>query len=400
MLMCFFTAHRTSTSTSSYTASHYARRKRVRLSSGTSFATTQNISETGSRVAPSRDGSYRHPPPPTNGSVRPSSRDSRTPTQSSFRGGSVSSHQHSVRFTGQPQRVRGPSSTVGSSRRNSVSQTSIPLSALVSPHAPSISIHRATPYHMRDPRKPSPVHPTSWSLTFPSPGPEERSYFSGCVNGMTCCWGVGGLLERLFQRDGKQLGGDPEKQVVEQEESGGKLQVVDWIEGGGSPIHAWLFFLGFIFFPSWWIAGLFVGIPKTRRLGAGTPGEKSVVLDDPQVEHGTLISYSCDEVLIQQPVIFQMQKPGGLDVVSCPFYRCSLTFPSSFSLLYLSRDLRGTVDCARFVIVDYILSGLCFVPVVSDYQSFLHFSYFNRFPIASFLFSRIPFTLSFFPLHG
>lgn len=108
---------------------------------------------------------------------------------------------------------------------------------------------------------------------------------------VTCSWGVGGLLERLFRKGGKEQEGDPEKQVFEQgEESGGKLPVVDWIEGGGSPIHAWLFFLGFIFFPLWWIAGIFVGIPKTRRLGAGAPGEKSVVLDDPQVEHGALLS--------------------------------------------------------------------------------------------------------------
>ncbi|KAJ3807687.1 hypothetical protein F5876DRAFT_47597 [Lentinula aff. lateritia] len=187
------------TSTSSHITSHYARRKRARLSSGTSLATNQTVSEHGSH----------------------------TPTQS-LRAGSASSHQHSVRYVGQPQRARHPSSTRGSSKRGSVSQASIPISALISPHAPSISLHPSTTYHMRDPRKPSPVHPTSWSLSFPS---------------------------------------------------------ADWTEGGGSPIHAWLLFLGFVLFPVWWIAGLFIGIPKTRTLEGRGLEEKSVVLDDPQVEH-------------------------------------------------------------------------------------------------------------------
>lgn len=57
---------------------------------------------------------------------------------------------------------------------------------------------------------------------------------------------------------------------------------VGWAEGGGSPIHAWLFFLGFIIFPVWCIAGFLVNIPKTRQIGGGE--EKGVVLDDPQVE--------------------------------------------------------------------------------------------------------------------
>jgi len=58
---------------------------------------------------------------------------------------------------------------------------------------------------------------------------------------------------------------------------------VGWAEGGGSPIHAWLFFLGFVLFPVWWIAGFLVRIPETRRIGGGEV-EKGVVLDDPQVE--------------------------------------------------------------------------------------------------------------------
>jgi len=55
------------------------------------------------------------------------------------------------------------------------------------------------------------------------------------------------------------------------------------VERGGSPLHAWLFFVGFVMFPLW-SAASFTGIPKTRRLG-GSEQEKGVVLDDPQVEH-------------------------------------------------------------------------------------------------------------------
>lgn len=65
-------------------------------------------------------------------------------------------------------------------------------------------------------------------------------------------------------------------------------QGVGWSAGGGSPLHAWLFFLGFVLFPVWWIAGFLVRIPKTRRLGEGVGTEKGVVLDDPQVEFGEL----------------------------------------------------------------------------------------------------------------
>jgi len=57
------------------------------------------------------------------------------------------------------------------------------------------------------------------------------------------------------------------------------------VERGGSPLHAWLFFIGFIVFPLWWAAGFFIPIPRTRRL-EGNDTEKGVVLDDPQVEHG------------------------------------------------------------------------------------------------------------------
>ncbi|KAJ7082965.1 hypothetical protein C8R44DRAFT_822656 [Mycena epipterygia] len=103
--------------------------------------------------------------------------------------------------------------------------SSLPISALVAPHAPSVARSAGgTAYHMRDPRKPPRVQPTGWALAF----------------------------------------GD-----------------------GGSPVHAWLFFVGFVLFPLWWIAGFCVPVPRTRRLG-GDVEEKGrtapVVLDDPQVE--------------------------------------------------------------------------------------------------------------------
>ncbi|KAJ6554895.1 hypothetical protein DFH09DRAFT_1165835 [Mycena vulgaris] len=105
------------------------------------------------------------------------------------------------------------------------SHASLPISALVSPHAPSVARSAGgTAYHMRDPRKPPRVQPTGWGL-----------------------------------------------------ESG----------DGGSPAHAWLFFIGFVLFPLWWVAGFCVPVPRTRRLG-GDAEEKGrtapVVLDDPQVE--------------------------------------------------------------------------------------------------------------------
>ncbi|KAF5360457.1 hypothetical protein D9756_004950 [Leucocoprinus leucothites] len=123
--------------------------------------------------------------------------------------------------------------------RRSLSQASIPISALISPHAPSIA--HSGKFHMRDPRRPAPVRSTPWSLSFPS--------------------------------------------RVESGES--RWERGSWVERGGSPLCSWLFFIGFVIFPMWW-ATWFVGVPKTRRLddGGETGGrEKGVVLDDPQVEY-------------------------------------------------------------------------------------------------------------------
>ncbi|KXN83151.1 hypothetical protein AN958_01822 [Leucoagaricus sp. SymC.cos] len=119
-----------------------------------------------------------------------------------------------------------------------LSQASIPLSALISPHAPSIT-HSGT-FHMRDPRKPGPIQSTSWSLSFPSRVDDGESWWD--------------------RRS--------------------------WVERGGSPLCAWLFFFGFVIFPVWWVTWV-IGVPKTRRLGDSEAGgrEKSVILDDPQVEY-------------------------------------------------------------------------------------------------------------------
>lgn len=107
------------------------------------------------------------------------------------------------------------------SSRRSMSQASIPISALLSPHAPSIS--RSSTFHMRDPRRPpKKLARTGWGLEF---GDEYEM---------------------------------------------------------GSPVHAWAFFVGFVLFPVWWGAAVW-RIPETRRLSGGDQ-EKAVWVDDPQIE--------------------------------------------------------------------------------------------------------------------
>ncbi|KAJ7651934.1 hypothetical protein DFH06DRAFT_1419071, partial [Mycena polygramma] len=113
--------------------------------------------------------------------------------------------------------------------RRSISQASIPISALISPHAPSVA-RSGGAYHMRDPHKPPRIQPTSWTLSF------------GELDGHG--------VDRWRR----------------------------WTEAGGSPLHAWLFFLGFVLFPLWWVAA-FLRILQTRRVGK----ETQVVLDDPQL---------------------------------------------------------------------------------------------------------------------
>ncbi|EGN98180.1 hypothetical protein SERLA73DRAFT_91425 [Serpula lacrymans var. lacrymans S7.3] len=128
------------------------------------------------------------------------------------------SHAASTRSNNPQSLARQPSD-----RRRSMSQISIPISALVSPHVPSITT--SSKFHMRDPRRPpKKLHDTEWSLRFKT---EDEP---------------------------------------------------------GSPLHAWAFFIGFILFPAWWIAALFFRVPKTRTVGEPEI-EKAVTIDDPQVEH-------------------------------------------------------------------------------------------------------------------
>lgn len=115
--------------------------------------------------------------------------------------------------------------------RRSFSQASIPVSALISPHAPSIV--PSSNFHMRDPRKPRPIRNTPWTLSLAVGNREPGEGWRG------------------------------------------------WVERGGSPPLSWLFFLGFLVFPIWWVAS-FTRIPRTRLLGSE---EKGVLLDDPQLEY-------------------------------------------------------------------------------------------------------------------
>lgn len=227
--------NRASSSSSAHAPSSFHRSKRVRLT---------NSSEGGRSIlsrSGSRSGSLPVPGESSlnaNNTGSMSSRGSHGPRPAfnrefSYRDGpplapsaSRTSHAHSIQSQGGN---RAPS-------RRSLSQASIPISALVSPHAPSIT--RSGTFHMRDPRKPAPIQSTPWALSFPDHWQAGESR-----------WALHG-----------------------------------WVGRGGSPLHAWLFFFGFVCFPLWWAAA-FIPIPKTRRLG-GTDAEKGVILDDPQVEHG------------------------------------------------------------------------------------------------------------------
>ncbi|KAH8085992.1 hypothetical protein BXZ70DRAFT_1002288 [Cristinia sonorae] len=193
-------------SESSHAPSSY-HRKRVRLSATTPTpspsrpGSTQNAENTGSwskRTAPSPIPGHLHL------------------HRSASRATSTRSQQAPPTPTGSNHDSRRGTMD----RRRSMSEMSIPISALIAPHAPSVS--RSSTYHMRDPKRPPAVRPTSWSLHFKN---EDED---------------------------------------------------------GSPLHAWCFFLGFVLFPLWWVAS-FVPIPETRRVG-GTDTEKAVTLDDPQVE--------------------------------------------------------------------------------------------------------------------
>lgn len=222
LMYSFALAHRVSENSGSSNAPSSYRRKRARLSTSSD---SRNLSRTPSIMSSLKENLNAG----NTGSW---------PSRASARG--QTPHHQPSRQSIQSQRPSNQSQSQRpfreSSRRRSISGASIPISALVSPHAPSVA--RSATFHMHDPRRPGPIQRTSWALSLPSrhtPG-GSRWAFNG------------------------------------------------WVERGGSPIHSWLFFLGFLIFPIWWLAA-FIGIPKTRRIGAGET-EKGVVLDDPQVEHG------------------------------------------------------------------------------------------------------------------
>ncbi|KAH8114790.1 hypothetical protein DFH11DRAFT_1508518 [Phellopilus nigrolimitatus] len=99
------------------------------------------------------------------------------------------------------------SSGAGPRPKRSLSQSSIPLSAILSPRAPSVD--RLSTFYMRDPQKPPSPRDVGWSLRFRSP------------------------------------------------------------DDVGSPLQAWSFWFGFLFPLLWWIASLW-RLPKTRMVGTDT----------------------------------------------------------------------------------------------------------------------------------
>ncbi|KAH9035879.1 hypothetical protein EDB85DRAFT_1862620 [Lactarius pseudohatsudake] len=153
-----------------------------------------------------------------------------TPTPSNAHNTGTYSSRTSSRLARAPSSTRSgparstsagpPESASERERRRSVSQRSIPISALVTPHAPSIG--RSSAYHMRDPRRPPRRMETGWALRF---------------------------------------------RTMEEE---------------GSPVQAWLFYIALVLFPLWWVGAVW-RVPKTRVVG-GTDTEKAVPLDDPQIE--------------------------------------------------------------------------------------------------------------------
>lgn len=153
---------------------------------------------------------------------------SRTNASSSMQQASTSSPPQ--RPASRASHVRSASVTTPVGRQQTrrsisiMSQSSIPISAIISPHPPSID--RLSKFHVRDPKKAPPKRSVGWTL---------------------------------------------------------RLRTAD---DHGSPIQAWCFWAGFLFPLLWWFAS-FWPIPKTRILDA----EKSIPVDDPNVEHGAYHSF-------------------------------------------------------------------------------------------------------------
>lgn len=182
-------------------------RKRPRVSS--SPMTTPDRSNPGSIHefrTPSRN-SVRATTPHT--PSRPGSH-KETSIVSSGEGGAITrsnSQKRQSRHQHQNSRDQGSQRQQRRQSMSQYSQTSIPISAILSPHAPSID--RLSTFHMRDPRKPPLKRSVGWTLKFSS-------------------------------------GGEP-----------------------GSPMQAWCFWVGFVLPPIWWLAA-FWSIPETRIVGADT----------------------------------------------------------------------------------------------------------------------------------
>ena len=223
-----FSAQRLSASSLlAHAPSSYNRSKRVRLTD----------SSEGGRSSSSRPGlranTSEESPPNSKNTGSWSSRGSHGPRPAS----SYTHHREGPPLARSASRASHSAHGHRAPSRRSLSQVSIPISALVSPHAPSIT--HSGKFHMRDPRKPARIQNTPWSLSFPT------------------SWEAGQS----------------------------RWETHSWVARGGSPLHAWFFFIGFVLFPLWWVAA-FISTPMTRRLG-GTDAEKGVMLDDPQVEHGS-----------------------------------------------------------------------------------------------------------------
>jgi hypothetical protein len=275
------TAHRTSATSgsSAHAPSSFNRSKRVRLSEASEGrSSSRSASHVGSLPTPNES------PPTAKTTGSWSSKGSQGPL-------STSSHNYGYGPPSAPSASQASHYNVQQQlppSRRSLSQASIPISALISPHAPSIG--RSGTFHMRDPRKPSPIQSTPWSLAFPSQ-----------VQTGEARWGWSG-----------------------------------WVERGGSPLHSWLFFIGFILFPLWWIAA-FLPIPRTRRLG-GTDAEKGVTLDDPQVEHGKRCQFLL-EVLVDQTSLLFLRSRCEIVANTMSFHGCRV-FGYLYSIYCSGRRLR------------------------------------------------------------
>ncbi|KDQ62079.1 hypothetical protein JAAARDRAFT_170246 [Jaapia argillacea MUCL 33604] len=219
------TSHRASESAHAPSAYSSPSRKRPRMSSA-SPNTTPSHSRPGSA---GREGSHSSTSRTYhNQNLQPPS----TPTPQRTRSAASSRSSPPSQQHHRSQSEKDPPTPTRTSvdRRRSLSAASmtIPMSAIITPHAPSVtrSNNPGSLYHMRDPRKSPRIQETGWSL-------------------------------RFRDRDGGE-------------------------EGSG--LHAWAFFVGFLIFPLWWVVSWF-GVPTTRRLEGGDAEKRVVVVDDPQIEH-------------------------------------------------------------------------------------------------------------------